>query len=76
MNICIKCKYHRGRGDMWYDQHCAHPDTLREPTVDPVMGRKAFMGRNSLGDVYFTTEQMPYCREMNPTGECSLFEPR
>lgn len=61
--ICIKCKHHRSEHgpvpEAWYNHTCGH-DTALKRSVDYTLGR----------DVY---ERAP-CRDINPNGDCELYE--
>ena len=79
MNICIKCKHLRTTEEpkgIWYNYFCGHPDMRRTQGIDPVTGAKCFFGKNDLGTVYSTDEDKPQARDINPIGECSLWEPK
>jgi hypothetical protein len=79
MNICAKCKFHRGkeartpRALMWYNHLCGHLGVRKVKGVDPVTGKTSYRSRNSLGDVLRDDNPMPYCRSVNPEGKCELF---
>ena len=75
MTICAKCKHHRGRGDIWYNQYCAHPDLQNPVMIDPVSGKKGYAKKNTLGRTYYDEVSTPYCRDVND-GECSRFKGR
>ena len=70
--ICAKCKHHCFTSDIWYDQYCHAVE--RERGIDPVNGKKCFVFVNDLGCKCFTDDRYPYCRDINPEGECLLYE--
>lgn len=79
MKICKDCKHFRVKDDLrpgaekiWYNQHCVAVE--RERGIDPQWGEPCFIATNSLGEKYFTNRQYPYAREINPDGECILYE--
>jgi len=84
MNVCHDCKHHLwGSDDAWHQAH--HRNTLwnnlcgaieRPPTVDPTSGQRVYASTNALGQDTLTAQQHPFCRDINPTGECALFEPK
>ena len=69
MNICRNCTHcieeYDERGLIWYNFRCGHPDHERLQEQDPVTGELAYAEVNALGDVVFTDEKHPYCREKN-----------
>lgn len=72
--LCVKCKYHNGEsaGKPWYAHRCRHRAVKRQLKQDPVTGRMGYAGRNDLGTVYLSTEESPYCRDVNH-GNCEHF---
>lgn len=71
--ICLKCKYHKGKGDMWYDHFCTHPDVRHTKEQDPVTGKMLYASKNDLGRVVLNEEEYPYCRDINH-GNCPYFK--
>ena len=70
--LCVNCRHHVGSG-VWYAHYCQHPDKRRPKEQDPVTGEIFFAIRNDLGNVCFTCEQYPHCRDINH-GNCPLYE--
>ena len=64
MNICANCKHYESRGTAWYDLFCMHPSAEHKQEVNPQTGK--------LG--YARGQQWPYARDINPKGECGLYE--
>lgn len=76
MNICARCVHNQGArsGAIWYDCFCRHPSQEAVLTVDPVTGDSANQRTDDLGGKFFTNQKYPYCREVNPDGECKHYE--
>jgi hypothetical protein len=75
--FCIECRHHCGaEADLpWHLHVCLHPDVQRVQERDPVTGRFGFVSRNSLGELYFTPDVSPCCRDFN-RGNCEMYEPK
>lgn len=76
-NICKNCKHLRSREDgpragIWYNLTCGA--VTREKDTDFVTGEEGYKATNSLGGAYITNDRHPYARDINPDGECILFE--
>jgi hypothetical protein len=65
MKTCISCKYGNLKSDIWYDQHCEAPAVRKVEETNPVTGKSQYRGRNDLGNVYFTDNPYPFCRDIN-----------
>jgi len=74
MNICAKCRFFKRNGPIWYDQFCLAVEN--EPAIDPQTGEKGWAAKNDLGRRLVTNQQHPYARDINPSGECSLYRER
>lgn len=79
MRICKDCQHfheeHTGQtSGIWYNLYCLHPSAERVPVKHPQTGEKCYMNRNSLGGLYTTDEKHPNARDINPMGECQLYE--
>lgn len=81
MNICKNCKhfyrvngndFRPGATEIWYNQFCVAVENER--SVDPQLGNPCFVKINSLGAKVFTDQRYPYAREINPDGNCPLYE--
>ena len=76
MNICKDCRFFSATSDIWYDHHCTHPSVQAVEVIHPQTGKTVFGRKNDLGTTYFTEDPRPYAREINPEGECNLYEAR
>lgn len=72
VKICMQCKHFECNGLIWYDQWC-HA-VQRDEAINPQTGEKCWKGKNDLGGGYFTDERFPHARDVNPKGECVLWE--
>jgi hypothetical protein len=76
ITICAKCRFHlsrepgtpRAKAD--YNNLCLAID--RETKIDPVSGDVRYVAMNDLGNIYFTDEAHPQCRDINK-GKCQHF---
>ncbi len=74
MNICTKCKHLicKEPNGIWYNYLCG---AMEHPiAVNPVTGKTECYSKNDLGRTNFGGEQHPFCRDVNPDGECNLYE--
>jgi hypothetical protein len=74
--VCTNCIHHEeirdSRNiDVWYQHFCKA--SSREEGVDPVSGKKCFVGKNDFGTIIYTDQQWNYCRDVN-TGNCEKFK--
>ena len=81
VTICVKCKHHKRMGrrdiDVWYTHYCGHPELQRAKVTDPVTGRLGYGIKNDLGRCMVGVDRgdrYPNCRDINPRGECELYE--
>ena len=58
--ICVKCKWHDGLGQIWYDHFCEHPKVSTPAHIDPVTGKRV-------------ADKHPNCRDIN-RGDCELYK--
>lgn len=77
MTICLNCKFHYNGGRFsgnilaWYNHFCTA--SLRTKAIDPVTGEENYIGKNDLGQEYFTPNSYSYCRDINK-GNCPLYQ--
>ncbi len=74
MNICKNCKHVVRKEDdtnIW-SYLCGKAERLAG--VDPVTGEHGYHGKNDLGGSYITQDKFEYCKKVNPTGECQMYE--
>lgn len=74
MTLCTQCVFFRKLGPVWYSQFCAARP--RERGTDPVTGAAGYVGVNDLGRRYITDTPYAYARDINPDGQCALFQAR
>lgn len=70
--FCVECRFYINEGGprpLWYDQYCGaitHPQGR-----DPVSGRWGF---NTTSGAFIEEQPHPYCKDINTSGNCKLFE--
>jgi len=70
--ICVECRHlKRGGRGIWYNY--TGEAVTKDEAMDPVTGKKCYTAKNSLGEVYFTEDRHPYCRNINTNGSCVLW---
>ncbi len=68
--ICVKCKFHTGKGRSIWDHQCKHPNLTLKPVTCPVTGERKYNHGGVLMD-----EKFPDCVRIN-SGHCELFQKR
>ena len=86
MNICDRCKHvvhlegrESPRYECDYNWVCGKSSKDLIRSLDPVTGRPGFLKTNDVGTKCFVTEEdkaLRRCRDMNPEGLCTLYEPK
>jgi len=62
-------QYHR---NTWWNQLCAAAP--RPERIDPVTGHKGYAARNDLGGEFVDDQPYEFCRGINRTGDCPMYE--
>lgn len=78
MNICARCRHYvssgEGGADNWYEFLCGHPSVRHVKTVDHITGLTVYKPRNGLQT--YSSNPMPYARDINKDGKCDKYEKR
>lgn len=72
LTICKDCKHFICYGSNWYDQRCGASKLPK--SINPVTGKEQYKTKNDLGRTVYTDNPHRDCRDVNTSGNCSLYE--
>lgn len=71
ITICANCRFFIQKGSIWYDQLCGRSE--RQEAIDPVTGKRGWVGQNDFGMKHVSDQQFDYARDVNH-GSCVMYE--
>lgn len=78
MKLCINCKHFKDTNSIpltnWTKMFCTHPKVKSFKTVDPVTGKKAFIGNHTSLQGVISDREFPNADRVNTSGNCGLFK--